>query len=350
MHTNSLEPFPKVSIIIPAYNPGRFLDGALRSVCSQTYKNWEAFVIDDGSSEDLTEVCNKFPNITLIRQPHRGAASARNAGVLNSTGALIAFLDADDVWHPTKLANQVICMTKDSRIGLSYTGVEFIDSNNEPASSYGVPSDQPAVERASKGLTRLGDSNHLSDNRCATEEDWDLVSFEESDHNRKPLSEFADENFYTPTVMIRRDCLAAAGLFDPHLRCGEDTDLWIRIGMHYKIGRIKSTEVLVRRHQGSLTDDLGLLVQQNLLMSQKYDRLARDRRCEELASLSRRLYKNTLYHYGVRAYEKSRLGLRQRDLKSFLQNLQLAWAWNPKFVLQSVCCWAKARVLSRPRY
>src|SRR5262245_18337780 len=101
---------PKVSIVIPAYNPGSYLRAALESVHRQSFRDWEVSVIDDGSREDLTWISREFPKAILVRQANRGASVARNNGILRTTGELIAFMDQDDVWSDQKLERQVAVM------------------------------------------------------------------------------------------------------------------------------------------------------------------------------------------------------------------------------------------------
>jgi glycosyltransferase involved in cell wall biosynthesis len=99
-----------VSIVIPAFNAGRTLLETLQSVSSQTYEDLEITVVDDGSADDTAEIAQAYaqtdPRVTLIRQPNGGVAAARNAGIRASAGAFVAFIDADDLWHPTKIAKQ----------------------------------------------------------------------------------------------------------------------------------------------------------------------------------------------------------------------------------------------------
>lgn len=98
------------SVIIPAYNSAEFISDALESVRNQTYPFFEIFVVDDGSTDNTADVVNVFFSTHkdvkgyLIRQKNKKAAAARNAGINASTGEWIAFLDADDIWHKSKLA------------------------------------------------------------------------------------------------------------------------------------------------------------------------------------------------------------------------------------------------------
>ena len=97
-----------VSVVIPNYNNGQYLAEAISSAISQTYKNLEIIVIDDGSTDDSNEILESFGSkIRLIKQENRGAASARNQGIRSAKGDYIAFLDSDDIWKPNKIELQV---------------------------------------------------------------------------------------------------------------------------------------------------------------------------------------------------------------------------------------------------
>lgn len=98
---------PLISAIIPAYNGAPFLADAVCSILNQTYEPVEIIVVDDGSTDDSVEVVRTFPEVRLFRQENLGVAVARNRGVQQARGSLIAFLDQDDRWTPDKLAVQV---------------------------------------------------------------------------------------------------------------------------------------------------------------------------------------------------------------------------------------------------
>lgn len=103
---------PKVAVIIPAYNTERYIQEALDSVVRQTLTNIEIFVIDDASSDNTVQVVRKMMakdgRIHLkLQRKNRGVAVARNIGVASATAEYVAFLDADDIWLPDKLLEQV---------------------------------------------------------------------------------------------------------------------------------------------------------------------------------------------------------------------------------------------------
>ena len=120
-----------VSIITPMFNSSKYIEETLKSVINQTYKNWELFIIDDGSSDNCVELVNGFKNfddrIKLItNEINQGAAKSRNIGIRKANGRYIAFLDSDDLWVPTKLEEQISFMSK-NQLALSYSSYEKID-------------------------------------------------------------------------------------------------------------------------------------------------------------------------------------------------------------------------------
>lgn len=122
-----------VSIIIPVHNAEKFISDTVATVKSQTYKNWELILVDDGSTDNslqiITDYESRADNIKVIHlDKASGAANARNQGNLLSKGRYITFLDADDLWDPEKLELQIAFM-EENDCGFSYTNYEFADED-----------------------------------------------------------------------------------------------------------------------------------------------------------------------------------------------------------------------------
>lgn len=127
----------KVSVIIPNYNYGRFLREAIESVLAQTYLCHEVIVVDDGSTDDSLTVAAQFSDrVHIVQQKNSGVGAARNNGVKNSTGDLLAFLDADDIWLPHKIERQIACLEKDAEIGLVSCAMREFALNRQTLSEY----------------------------------------------------------------------------------------------------------------------------------------------------------------------------------------------------------------------
>jgi len=125
---------PHVSVIIPLYQTQRYIAGALASVLAQTYADFEVIVIDDGSTDDGPAIARAIsdPRIRVITQANRGLAGARNAGIAHARGAVLAFLDADDTWHPEKLDRHVRHLHANPSVGVSFSASRFIDDDGAP--------------------------------------------------------------------------------------------------------------------------------------------------------------------------------------------------------------------------
>lgn len=104
MATTSFDNRPLVSVIIPVYNGERYLAAAVNSVLSQTYANWELFIVNDGSFDGTAALCDRFaaqdPRIKVFHQPNGGVNAARAKGIDNAAGDYLTFLDADDTFTP----------------------------------------------------------------------------------------------------------------------------------------------------------------------------------------------------------------------------------------------------------
>jgi glycosyltransferase involved in cell wall biosynthesis len=120
---------PLVSVVMPNYNNEKYLAEAIESVLNQSYSNFELIVVDDGSTDGSLKILKDFNHLlTCISTDNRGAAAARNLGILNSKGSIIAFLDSDDLWTQKKLEVQVNQMIEDD-LDLVYCHVQEIDQN-----------------------------------------------------------------------------------------------------------------------------------------------------------------------------------------------------------------------------
>lgn len=122
-----------VSIIIPVYNAERTIYRAIKGVRNQSYTNYEIIIIDDGSSDKTEKICRELQSgdirIKYIRKKNGGAASARNIGLNRATGEFLAFLDADDAYHPDFLKIMVDSITK-SQVDMAICGFTVLDGKN----------------------------------------------------------------------------------------------------------------------------------------------------------------------------------------------------------------------------
>ena len=123
-----------ISIIMPTYNCGRFIEESIRSVIAQTYTNWELLIVDDCSTDDTEEKVALFndPRIHYVKNDRNlGAALTRNKALKMANGRYIAFLDSDDLWMPEKLAHQLAFMEK-HHYAFTYHEYTEIDEESKP--------------------------------------------------------------------------------------------------------------------------------------------------------------------------------------------------------------------------
>jgi hypothetical protein len=182
---------PSVSVIVTAFNQERFVRAAVESALAQTYPPIEVIVVNDGSTDGTVAALDGVRDrIRLISKDNAGVAEARNAGIRAARGDLVAGLDGDDVWLPTKLARQVACFEADEKVGVVHCGIAVVDRWLRPIEQrlVGVEGEQVAehmlvgqdgalhpsgstllVERALVRVTELYDS------RLPPSEDWDMA-------------------------------------------------------------------------------------------------------------------------------------------------------------------------------
>ncbi len=247
----NLDRWPLVSVVIPNYNYARFLSQAIDSALSQTYSNVEVIVVDDGSSDGSLDVLHSYQGrVRWFVQRNKSVAAARNLGIRESHGDLVAFLDADDVWEPNKLAEQVP-LFDDSVVGMVYCGVRYID---EDGNSLGITTD---------GLSG------------------------------KILRELA--LLRTPGLaagsssVVRRECLDRVGLFDVALSTSADWDFLRRIACHYQILMVREPLVLYRQHASAMHRDVGLFERD---MIHAFSKMFADPAASEVHALRHRCYGN----------------------------------------------------------
>jgi teichuronic acid biosynthesis glycosyltransferase TuaG len=228
---------PTFSIIIPVYNASLYIEQSLASVFAQSYSDFEVIVVDDGSTDDTVDRVNKFSHHQSLRyvyQINAGPAAARNTGLQIARGELIAFLDADDLWHPGKLEAHFERMQTSPKIGLSFNWFE-------------VFYDRPEVERLKPWFAPPTKSTL----------DW---------------QDFLIRNWTgtSSTVVIRADCLKGGRGFDPRFRTGEDYQLWLEIAQDgWEVSFIPDALTIYRKRPSSLTVDyLQIALDELLVMKQ----------------------------------------------------------------------------------
>lgn len=124
-------PIPRVSVVMPVFNVEAFVSEAVQSVLSQSFRDFELIIVDDGGKDQSIPICLGFDDarIRIVQQENRGLAGARNTGIAAALGQYIALLDSDDRWDMQKLMLHVIHLDNRPDVGVSYSGSALIDAN-----------------------------------------------------------------------------------------------------------------------------------------------------------------------------------------------------------------------------
>lgn len=220
-----------VSVVVPMFNVGRYIDATIQSVLAQSYANFELLLVDDASPDDTVERCRNYlsdPRVVLLRRPNRGCAAARNHGIRQARGSLLAMLDGDDLWAPRKLERQVQQLACSPEFGIVHSAALLVDDGGSPLLLAHVP------PRGEPDLVTLFRNNPICTPSAAIlrRATLDAVAFR---------NEHGDICF-----------------FDETLECADDLELWLRVvaTTDWKIGYLAETLASYRVRTDSNTGDV----------------------------------------------------------------------------------------------
>lgn len=249
----------RVSVIVPTYNRADLVGRAVLSVLNQTFPAHEIIVIDDGSHDETRAVLAPFGDrIRYIYQANQGVSAARNRGIREATGNLIAFLDSDDTWEPWKLAVQLSCLSQFPDLVL--IGTNAWEVNEQGIAKPDFMRTYSAYKWYNQARSHFQEQQFVLGTICGTLFFGDFSS---------PM--FLGNFFVTSTVLVRRDILVHAGPFDPDMRnAGEDYDLFWRICWLGKAGVIDVPAIRFRRGGGDHLHSTPQMALSNLLAIERY--------------------------------------------------------------------------------
>lgn len=277
-----------VSVLIPTYNCAGLLERAIRSVAAQTVAAScaiEVVVVDDGSGDDTAQRVGGLQRslpipIRYLRQDNAGPAAARNRALEHAGGELVAFLDADDRWAPTKLEAQLPLFARDA-VGLVYCDVAFVDAGGNPIADYG---------------------------RRIRIVEGDIV-----------LPLFLDFFLLTSAVVMRRSLAEREHGFRSDLPVGEDYDFFLRVLRHCEAGVVAEKLLLRTVRPDSLSrQDFALDARVDLETLRRFVRENPDFAAAHARRISGRL---AAYH-GDFAYSLIAQGRRRAALAQSLASLR----------------------------
>ena len=202
---------PTVSIILSNFNCGAYIGKTLSSLIAQTYTDWEAEIVDDGSTDNSRDIISQYAKKDPRIKPHfliknQGMCSGFNTALEHATGKYFARIDSDDFWEPEKLSLQVEYMDKHPKCGVCFTWVRVIDESENTVPSY---------------LCEERDKVYNSNNRSQAQ--WLRTFF------------FCGCKVCHPSALIRREAIEKVGVYNYIYKQIQDYDLWIRIVKNYDI-------------------------------------------------------------------------------------------------------------------
>lgn len=215
-----------VSVVIPAYNAASTLKATVASVLNQSHSPAEVVVVDDGSNDATPALAREFgPPVVCVSTPNRGVAAARNTGTAQSQGDLVAFLDADDLWEPTKLERQLEMLKGSPTAGLSTTAMRRVDGDGRDLGTMSIAPYSDACEALLLGAMVLG-----------------------------PVS----------SALVRRDLLDQLGGFNPRFSQCADWDFFLRAATRTRFAIVKESLVVYRSSGENMSANIDLLERDTL--------------------------------------------------------------------------------------
>lgn len=203
---------PFISIIIPLYNKEKFIESTLKSVLNQSFTDYEILIINDGSTDSSHEKVLQFKDsrIRYFSKENGGVSTARNYGIKEATSDFITFIDADDYWYPDFLKGMHQNIQQFPKEKVFTVAIEIETPNNTIPAIY-------SIERTKN-------------------QDCQIVDYFQASSKESVI--------WTSSAVFHKSIFSETGDFDINLKSGQDTDLWIRIGLLYPI--VFSWKILAR--------------------------------------------------------------------------------------------------------
>lgn len=217
----------RVSVIIPTFNRAAIVGRAIESALTQTYRDIEVVVVDDGSSDNTRAVVEAFGSrVRYFYQENAGVTAARNFAMRQACGEFFAFLDSDDTWAPWRVESQLAALGRNPEAGLVWTDMTAVDRDARVISDrylrvmYRVHS-RVKIEEKMRQVDTLGDLS------SAVPQEFADAPVRLGDLYSEIL---LGNLLHTPTVLVRSSWIEKVGGFDPtFVRAGEDYELYVRL-------------------------------------------------------------------------------------------------------------------------
>lgn len=205
-----------ISVVIPAYNAAQTIEETIHSVQNQTFSDFEIIVVNDGSTDNTWDIINQFddPRIKAFSYDNAGVSVTRNRGIAHASGEFIAFLDADDLWTPDKLASQLQAINSSPNVAVAYSWTSYFHEIGE--------------------MVYPGNPVYGEGNVYPEMLQWNFIA---SGSN----------------ILVRRHAVEDVGGFDPDLPPCEDWDFYLRLAEKYQFALVPKHQIIYRQSSTSAT-------------------------------------------------------------------------------------------------
>lgn len=214
---------PQVSVIIPAYNAGKYLAETINSVLAQSYTDFEIIISDDGSTDNTEAISKSYndPRIKYKQQKNSGVSAARDNGAEHASGKYLAFLDADDLFHPDNLAKKVVALEQQPSAALVFADCTVIDGTGRITGEKLIGKDENVLEDLLlwNGTVIPGPSS----------------------------------------ILVTREAFEKSGGFDPKFSTAADQDFFFRIAHKRKCIRVPEVLTSYRKHDSNMHMNIALM-------------------------------------------------------------------------------------------
>ena len=300
----------RISVVIPCYNYGQYLQQALESLRQQSFTQWECWVVDDGSTDDTEDIVKSMmcidPRINYLFQANRGQPAARNYGLLHARGDSIQFLDADDLLEPEKFRRQLEYLDDHPGADVVYGDVRYFTREALPSlflNRWGDPMKDwmPRISGKGVALTQAVVEGNIFELGCA---------------------------------LFRRTAIDRIGLFDTGLQGVEDHAYLFRAavaGLHFQYLQADQTRTLMRHHPGSFSKSRVVMYKKELLLRRTMAKTLR-------RSGNSLLLQVNAFHYGqrLRKLQDHFIDEAIKTKGKRLSRKEMQWIWSHSSLRQNL--------------
>ena len=284
---------PHVSVVIPAFNCAPYIAAAVESVLGQYHQDLDIIVVDDGSTDGTSQALEQYRDrLQLLRQMNAGAAAARNHGLSAAKGELVAFLDADDWWDPSRLSAQLAALQAFPGGGLVFSDFAVADANGTRILERGIRWKYGVVRDAHAAAW----ADIFSESRRVIWRDGEgreRLATAYQGHVGRWL--FRGNMINTCSVLLHREVIEQVGGFDQTLETEEDYDYWLRVTQHRPLVYVDEPLLTFRRRPGQLTqaDRIERVVRNVVTVVERAsERMARELDARDIATRLARVHQD----------------------------------------------------------